>query len=116
MIWLLPPLPFPLYRQQARPATHRKTEKERQLAGKKGVKTIIFRRPCAGEAVHCMVLINDYAFLKQEIPRINVLGTDHILINVTRSPDHPPPAMSVDEALFYGHRELIFFILATWRF
>jgi hypothetical protein len=30
-----PPLPPPLFRQLARPATHRKTEKERQLVGRR---------------------------------------------------------------------------------
>jgi hypothetical protein len=36
MIWLLP-RPLPLYHQKARPATHRKTEKERKLAhGRRG--------------------------------------------------------------------------------
>jgi hypothetical protein len=34
MLWLLPPAP--LSRQKARPATHCKTEKERQLADGKG--------------------------------------------------------------------------------
>jgi hypothetical protein len=37
MIWLLALPPFPLSRQKARPPTHRKTEKERQLAdGRRG--------------------------------------------------------------------------------